>query len=631
MTSSTWLSRVVSGVAVASALVAGAALGQPPSPARGRSPAPTIPAPSSSPPAPTRAPIPASPASPGADAASPAAPPVDRLQWFKDAKLGIFIHWGVYSLIGRHEWARHRLQIPQAEYDKYAKRFDPVNFDADQWMAMFKNAGARYVVVTSKHHDGFSLYRSKVSDYDLEITPYKGDLLKDLADSARRAGMRLGFYHSVMDWHHPDYRPRRDWETPRPREGGNNLRYVAFMKDQLRELLTGYGDVALLWFDGEWEHTLAETRSEEDVHQLIRSLQPNTLVNDRLYERRPGNKADFGTPEQFVPATGLRDPAGKPIPWESCVTINRDSWGYNKYETEFKTPRELVRMLIEVASKGGNLLLNVGPMPDGRIQTEFMSRLTALGDWMQVNGEAIYGTTASPFTRLPFFGRATQKGDTLYLHVFAWPADGELRVPGLKNRILGARTVSKRESKLSWRRQGPDILVRLPAEPLHDAATVIALELEGPAAVEPSPIRPDGRGAITLGMESAEIESKLGQRAKKEEFLGRVFLTSWSRPEDVPTWSFHLPRGGRFQVAASYGAARGSAGKELVIAAGPGANFSEVRARVLDTGGDWVWKSHPVGTISLPAGDHTLRVRALDRAGLGTATLEKIVLTPAGK
>ena len=365
-------------------------------------------------------------------------PDTERTRWFREAKFGIFVHWGPYSVIGRHEWARHKLQIPQAEYDKYARQFNPVKFNAAEWTNLFRNAGARYMVITSKHHDGFSIYRSRISDYDMEITPYAGDPLKQLAEAAQRSGLRLGFYHSIMDWKHPDYRPLRAWEHPKTYEQGGDLpRYLEFMKGQLRELLSNYGDVATIWFDGEWEHKPEEINAD-GIYDFVRSLQPNTLINDRLYNRRPGNKADFGTPEQFVPATGLTGADGKPLLWESCVTINGDSWGYNKYETDFKTDRDLIRMLIEVVSKGGNLLLNVGPRPDGTIQPEFVERLEAIGRWMNVNNEAIYETTASPFPRLPFYGRATVKGSTVYLHVFNWPKDGKLRVAGLNNiRVWG--------------------------------------------------------------------------------------------------------------------------------------------------------------------------------------------------
>ncbi len=559
----------------------------------------------------------------GAQPSQKPLPEAERTRWFREAKFGMFIHWGVYSVIGRHEWARHQFQIPQAEYDKYARRFNPVNFDADAWVSLAREAGVRYTVITSKHHDGFSIYRSKVSDYDMEITPYQGDPLRMLAQACQRQGMRLGFYHSIMDWHHPDYVPKRAWEVANPNEGGNLDRFIDFMKAQLRELLTEFGDVAVIWFDGEWEHSIQEMRSDE-VYAFIRQLQPNTLINDRLYKREPGNRADFGTPEQFVPATGFEDPSGKPILWESCVTINTDSWGYNKYETEFKTERDLVRMLVEVVSKGGNLLLNVGPTPDGRIQDEFVTRLRAMGRWLKVNGEAIYGTTASPFARLPFFGRATAKGNTVYLHVFQWPADRVLRVPGLDNRVLAARLLGRPSDRLAVRRAGGDALVSLPEEAPDEVASVVALELDGAPAVRPYVIQPDAQGILRLGAESCEIETRFEQRAKKENFLGHVFLTHWIRSDDIPTWAVALPRAGRYRVEVTYGAAGASQGTEFAVVAGT----RQVAGTVANTQGAWVFKTFPVGEIELAAGEQALQVKANVRGGVPAMNLERVLLTP---
>jgi alpha-L-fucosidase len=468
--------------------------------------------------------------------AQPSQPPIpedQRTLWFQDAKFGMFIHWGAYSVIGREEWSRNIFHIPQPEYDTYVRQFNPVHFDPFAWVDLAQRAGVRYMVITSKHHDGFSIFRSEVSDYDMKLTPYPSDPLKMLSDAARAKGMRLGFYHSIMDWHNPDYRPRRDWEAADPKSGGNLPSYIDFMEAQLRELLTRYGDVAVLWFDGEWEHTTQEMRSDE-VYNMIRKLQPNTLINDRLFKREPGNKADYGTPEQYVPATGMTSPDGKPILWESCVTINTSSWGYNRYETEFKTNRDLIRMLIEVVSKGGNLLLNIGPRPDGTIQPEFVSRLEAMGAWMKVNSESIYGTQASPFTSLPFFGRATQKGNTLYLHVFEWPRDGKLPVPALHNRVLSARLLADPAARLAVTRSGDDTVVSLPAQPPDDTASVIALELDSPPHAGESRIRPDAGGVLRLGVESSEIQTDFEQRAKLENALHHVFLTNWSKPQDVP-------------------------------------------------------------------------------------------------
>lgn len=568
---------------------------------------------------------------PSVSLAQPSQPPLDadaRLQWFKDSKFGIFIHWGAYSVIGRHEWARHRFQIPQAEYDVYARQFNPEKFNANEWMSLFDRAGAKYVVITSKHHDGFAIWRSKVSDYDIEMTPYKGDPLKDLADAAKRRNLKFGFYHSIMDWHHPLYRPRRAWEVKDPKDakvGGDNSRYVDFMKEQLRELLTGYGDVAVIWFDGEWEHTLAELKRDDEVYDFIRMLQPNTLINDRLYERKPGSRGDFGTPEQFVPATGVKDPSGKDALWESCVTINMDSWGYNKYETDFKTDRDLIRMLVEVVSKGGNLLLNIGPKPDGSIQPEFVTRLEAMGEWMKVNGESIYGTKASPFARMPFFGRATQKDNTLYLHAFAWPQDGQLRVPGLKNLIHSAYLLADpKKTPLTWRRDGADILVSVPKTAPDERASVVVLKLDSAPVVEPFLVRPNDKGVLTLGIESSEIETRFEQRAKKENALGHVFLTRWSRHDDIPTWKLETPRAGRYRVQVSYGSTRTGTDRDYVVSVGQ----QSVPGKTVNTGGEWVFHTQSLGTLTLGKGEHTLQVKSANQQGLDGVTLEKVTLVP---
>jgi len=558
-------------------------------------------------------------------AAQPSRPPLspeERLRWFKDDKFGMFIHWGAYSVIGRHEWIREMARIPQAEYDPYVRRFNPAKFNPDAWVDLAKNAGARYMVITSKHHDGFSIWRSPASDYDIEITPYPGDPLKLLAAAAKKKDMRLGFYHSIMDWHHPDYRPRRSWEYPyNSKEGGNINGYIDFMQAQLKELLTGYGDVAMIWFDGEWEHTLADAKRDDQTYDLIRSLQPNTLINDRLYERKPGNKADFGTPEQYVPATGIKDPSGKPILWEACVTINNDSWGYNKYETEFKTERDLIRMLVEVVSKGGNLLLNVGPKPDGTIQDEFITRLNAMGRWMKVNGEAIYGTTASPFERMSFFGRATSKGNKLYLHVFEWPKDGTLRVSGLRNLVHKARLLADSSRSISAKRDGDDLLISLPVEAPDEIASVIELTLDGAPVAAPFSNRPDVKGVITLGAESCEIETEFEQRAKKENALGHVFVTRWTRDKDVPFWTVQAPGPGRYKLEISYSSRRASTPFTVEVGG------VKLEGKTANSGGDWVFKTFPLGEIELKAGSSEARVRIQPQAG-SSMNLEKLVLRP---
>ena len=334
-------------------------------------------------------------------------------------------------MIGREEWARQILQIPLREYQYYADNFNPVDFDPDEWAALAKDAGVKYVIITSKHHDGFSIFDSAYTDYDVMHAKYGKDILGPLAASMKKAGVPLGFYYSIMDWHHPDYLPRRGWEKDRTTKGADFGRYMDFATNQIKELVTRY-DPAVMWFDGEWEHSNEEQRAFA-IGQMLLEMKPSLLINDRLFKREPGH-GDFGTPENYVPATGLHNPDGTPRLWEACYTMNWNGWGYNRYETEFHSSSQLIRQLVEIVSKGGNLLLNVGPQPDGRIQADFAARLRRIGEWLKTNGEAIYGTTASPFERLPFFGRATVKGSTLYIHVMGWPGTRRIRLPGLQDR-----------------------------------------------------------------------------------------------------------------------------------------------------------------------------------------------------
>jgi len=252
-------------------------------------------------------------AAPFAGAAAPANPADDaRTAWFRDAKFGLFIHWGVYSMIGREEWARQLLQIPLAEYQYYADNFNPVEFDADAWVALAKEAGVKYIVITSKHHDGFCLFDSALTDYDVAKAKYGRDILGQLSAACKKAGMPLGFYYSIMDWHHPDYLPRRDWEENRSVKGADFNRYMDYAIGQVEELVKKY-DPAVLWFDGEWEHTNEEQRAEEIGRRLL-TLKPEILINDRLFKRLPGY-GDFGTPENFVPATGVRNDDGTERLW----------------------------------------------------------------------------------------------------------------------------------------------------------------------------------------------------------------------------------------------------------------------------------------------------------------------------
>jgi alpha-L-fucosidase len=424
-----------------------------------------------------------------------------RMQWWRDARFGLFIHWGLYSVpagewkgeTNHAEWIRTTAQIPIKEYEKFVPQFNPVKFNADEWVRMAKEAGMKYIVITSKHHDGFCLFDSKETDFDVMSTPFKRDIMKELSDACHKQGMTICWYHSIMDWHHPDYLPRREWEKDRPTEGASFDRYVQYLKAELRELLTHYGPIGVLWFDGEWESTWNQERGR-DLYNYVRSLQPNIIINNRVGAGRSGMEgfttdgafgADFGTPEQQIPATGLPG-----VDWETCMTMN-DHWGYNKNDHHWKSAEELLHNLADIASKGGNFLLNIGPTADGVFPPESIDRLHAIGDWMRVNGEAIYGTSASPFKQLSW-GRCTRKefdaGTRLYLHVFSWPADGKLVIPGIYNEVRQGYLLADKSNKaLMVTRNEDALVVDLPAKAPTPYNSVVVLDLKGKVDVNDPP------------------------------------------------------------------------------------------------------------------------------------------------
>ncbi len=427
-------------------------------------------------------------------------PAPDRLDWWREARFGLFIHWGLYAIpagkwgedTGHGEWIRETAHIPIEEYDRFVARFDPVEFDAKEWVALARRAGMRYIVITSKHHDGFSLFDSTHTDYDVMSTPFKRDILMELARACRDAGLAMCWYHSIMDWHHPDYLPRRSWET-RSAEGADMDRYVAHLHSQVRELLTNYGKIGVMWFDGEWESTWNHAYGQA-LYDLCRSIQPDVIVNNRVDVGRAGMAGmtvegeyagDFGTPEQEIPATGLPG-----VDWETCMTMN-DHWGWNAHDRSWKTSTDLVRKLVDIASKGGNFLLNVGPTAEGRFPPEAIERLEAIGRWMAVNATAIHGTSASPLEGVEW-GRVTTKtnaeGATLYLCVFDWPANGRLVVPGIGNEPRSALLLAAPETKLETSRTDGGIQVRLPERAPDPMCSVIALEIAGAPLVYKKPV-----------------------------------------------------------------------------------------------------------------------------------------------
>jgi alpha-L-fucosidase len=431
-----------------------------------------------------------------------------RMEWWREARFGMFIHWGVYAqwagvyhghqqAHGGAEWIMNRCKIPVAEYQQRAKEFNPVKYDPDLWVRMAKEAGMKYIIITSKHHDGFALFDTKASKWNVvDATAYGKDLLKPLAAACRKYGMKLGFYYSqAQDWNNPGGAVsrklmREGWPNPdsaaidaytlahnghwdpaqETRTFDQYIDQVAV--PEVKDLLTNYGDIAVLW----WDTPTHMTDEAALKLQALLKLQPNIITNDRL--KRPDFPGDTKTPEQKIPTQSQLD--GKD--WETCMTMN-GSWGYKSWDHNWKSAETLIHNLVDIASKGGNYLLNVGPKEDGTFPQESIDRLKAIGAWMKVNQEAIYATKASPIA--PFsWGRCTSKEGknktTLYLTVFDWPTDGKLYIPALKNEIISAKLLAAGNVKVKSDNDG--ITISVPDKAPDSIASVIKIEVKGHVA-----------------------------------------------------------------------------------------------------------------------------------------------------
>ena len=368
-----------------------------------------------------------------------------HIQWFTEARFGLFIHWGLYSLPARHEWVRSVERLSAAEYRRYFDHFYPDLFDPESWAHEAWQAGMRYVVLTTKHHDGFCLWDSAFTDYKAPASPWGKDLLTPFVEAFRARGFRIGFYHSLIDWHHPEFpvdghHPLRDDHAARE-EARDISVYREYLHGQTRELLTQFGRIDVMWFDfsypqTDWGWTRGKGKDDwnsEKLVKMVRELQPGIIVNDRLDE--PG---DFATPEQYQPVhRPTRE--GAPIAWEACHTLT-GSWGYHRDNDNWKSSEMLVRMLVDTISKGGNLLLNVGPTGRGELESKAVDRLREIGAWMRLHGRSIYGCTASSFPPPPDC-RYTQSGNRLYLHLFAWPIQ-HVHLEGLAGKVEYAQLLN---------------------------------------------------------------------------------------------------------------------------------------------------------------------------------------------
>ena len=469
-----------------------------------------------------------------------------RMAWFREAKFGMFIHWGVYAvpagtyngekIPGIGEWIMLRGKIPVSQYKTYANDFNPVKYDPDAWVRLAKQAGMKYIVITSKHHDGFALFDSKVSDWDVvDATPYGKDLLKPLAEACRTHGMKLGFYYSqAQDWTQGGSAARGGhWDPAQPRDMDQYLRDIAV--PQVKEILSNYGDIAVLW----WDTPRGMNRERADLLIPALRLQPGIVHNNRLGGDYEG---DIKTPEQHIPATGL---AGD---WESCMTMNR-TWGFKSYDDNWKSPQTLVHNLIDIASKGGNYLLNVGPTAEGEIPEPSIERLEAIGRWMDVHGQGIYGTTASPCSARDW-GRITVKaGDdrsTLYLHVFDWQDGQELRVP-VDNPVLGCTVLTDAGRAVTASIESHEIVVRLNGAAPDPIASVIKLDIEGrPARAWTDYLQANAQGDLVLPPDQAVIDQPHTARLRYDKRRGAI--TRWNDERSGLSWEFYVQTPGRYMV-----------------------------------------------------------------------------------
>jgi len=401
----------------------------------------------------------------------------EQMRPWRDSRFGLFIHWGPVSLEGTEiGWSRGK-EIPIDRYDNLYKKFNPVRFSAKEWVGLAKAAGAKYVVITSKHHDGFCIFDSKYTNYDIMSTPFKRDVLKELAEECKEQKIKFSLYYSIIDWYHPDYLPRGAGDK-RLAENADFERYVAYMKNQLKELIDNYGPLEVLWFDGYWESHWTHEHGKM-LYKYVKDLQHGIIVNNRIDKGREHGKGitkkdkdyagDFDTPEQEI-GTFQTDP-----PWETCMTLCRQ-WAW-KPDDEMKSLKECIDILVRTVGGDGNLLLNVGPMPDGRIEPRQAERLKEIGKWLEKYGESIYTTRGGPF-KPGDWGASTYKNNHIYVHILNWKGY-KLKLPAISARVLSSSLLAGGKAGV---KQAPDgIEITVPRQYRQDIDTIVVLELDGPA------------------------------------------------------------------------------------------------------------------------------------------------------
>ena len=421
----------------------------------------------------------------------------ERTRWFLSDRFGMFIHWGLYAIPARGEWVRSVERISNETYQPYFDEFNPDKFDPKAWARLAKQAGMKYAVLTAKHHDGFCLFDSQLTDYKSTNTPCKRDLVREYVEAFRAEGLKVGLYYSLLDWHHPDYpaygdrhHPMRDKADYKDRPQDFS-RYLEYMHGQVRELLTNYGRIDIIWFDFSYDAMSGETWKAAELVEMARSLQPHILIDNRLGGSGESNRSfgtknpsvysgDFACPEQIIPPAGFTDEDGQSVPWEACMTLNKN-WGYAAADQDFKPAQQVIRALVECVSKNGNMLLNVGPDARGEIPAACVKILNEVGEWMRKNSLSIRACGQAEFPK-PDWGRYTQRGKNLYAHVYE-RGIGPVNLPGLGGKIKHARRLEdgseiKLERPWMTTEYPNDAFIDFPSARLPDELdSVIELEL----------------------------------------------------------------------------------------------------------------------------------------------------------
>jgi len=563
----------------------------------------------------------------------------ERLEWMKQARFGLFIHWGVYSLTS-DEWKGQRYngescfvmeqaKIPYNEYiEKVAKPFNPVRFDADKWVQIAKNAGMKYIIITAKHVDGFAMYGSKASPLNIvDGTAFNRDPILELRKACDKYGIKLGFYYSQhWDWLHPhalaqmatDRYKDNFWDWPDRSKKDPDIYYREKSYRQVEELVKGYNP-ALMWFDVPGSITQEQSFN---LLKIVRSNKPDCIINNRI----GNNMGDYGTPEQTIPNDGKEF-------FEVCMTI-LDNWGYSFFDRNFKSPETVIRNLADIASKGGNYLLNVGPTSEGIFPEPAIRVLEEVGNWMAVNGESIYGTEVCPYIKLPFDGRCTMKPGKLYINIFEWPVGGQLIIPGIKTKVKKIYYLNDtKQIPLDYEfLDNAHLLIKLrnekvPLNLINCYSTVILIEYSGDLETVEVPLIIDKAYSTVLDPKDARINGSLLNYSFNPVWgKGRGYnIYDWYKTDETIEWKLSALREGEFDIELTYGAAEGCSGNAFIVKL----DDQELNSTVLPTGDWYDFRKHIIGNINVKSGSNkVLIIKPVRTTGCSLMNLQSVRLLP---